>query len=174
MGVLENSAPVIHIVGASEVEQEIEWASLCDLGAAVVLVGPTVVPHRSTKPKLNESHSYSDSKRKGENCVSAIKGLYSHAAVRRARIQGQLARHEVKPDVFILHNADLYMCTWRRTLAELLQNGAPVILTMYCEFEGASMQRLFKWPEREFSAEALNSCDSMVQRAFGSSTSVSM
>jgi hypothetical protein len=50
----------------------------------------------------------------------------------------------------MLHNADLYMCPWRRTLAELLQSGTPVVVTMYCEFEGAAMERLFKWPEIEF------------------------
>ena len=29
----------------------------------------------------------------------------------------------LKPDVIVLHNADVYMCQWRRTLAELLQLG---------------------------------------------------
>ena len=72
----------------------------------------------------------------------------------------------LKPDLIMLHNADLYMCTWRRTLAEMLQQRRPVVVsiagtrataptitsttaevqrpptpdqvTMYCEFEGRS------------------------------------
>ena len=41
----------------------------------------------------------------------------------------------------------------------------PVVLTMYCEYEGVKMGHIFKWPELEFSTEALGKCDDEVRRA---------
>jgi hypothetical protein len=52
-------------------------------------------------------------------------------------------------------------------LAELLQLGKPVVVTMYCAFEGASLTRLFKWPEIEFGPGTLAQSDAMVRYAHG-------
>ena len=64
--------------------------------------------------------------------VTSIKGMYLpdllHAAL------APEASYAEEPDVFVLHNCDSYTCSsWRRTLADLIRTGKPVVLTVYCE-----------------------------------------
>ena len=66
--------------------------------------------------------------------MHAVRGLYSANLVRASL--GDAAAAE--PDAFLLLNADAYMPYWRRTLAGLLQSGKPIVLTLYCQYEGAS------------------------------------
>ena len=54
------------------------------------------------------------------------------------------------------------------TLAELLQERVPVVVTMYCEDEGHSMERLLKWQDVEFSAASLRMCDEITARIYPS------
>eukprot|EP01051_Picozoa_sp_SAG22_P000730 SAG22_NODE_22_length_31438_cov_47.016529_14_plen_176_part_00 len=104
--------PVVHVLGASAVEDAVDWSLLCERGAKVHLVGPqAVVPRAADKG--------------GSSCVAAVEGLYSK----------ELVKDLPPPDVVLLHNADVYMPYWRRTLAELLQLRVPIVLTMYCEYE---------------------------------------
>eukprot|EP00039_Didymoeca_costata_P013600 m.209829 g.209829 ORF g.209829 m.209829 type:complete len:151 (-) comp15819_c0_seq20:1594-2046(-) len=81
-------------------------------------------------------------------------------------LQSELEDFEA--DIFMLHNADLYMPYWRRTLAEILLSRKPIVLTTYCEFEGHKMNRMFKWHETEFSSKTLQRCDQYVENVFGS------
>lgn len=156
---VRSKTPVIHVVGASAVEEAVDWRPVCQAGASVVLVGPQVVEQREAgSPPRPE-------------CVAVVRGLYSRDLVKAAlggRDAGDAGARLAKPDLLVLLNADLYMTYWRRTLAELLQIGRPVVVTMYCEYEGALMERLFNWQEMEFTADALAQCDSAVHQAFGS------
>ena len=43
----------------------------------------------------------------------------------------------------------------------MLASGLPIVLTMYCEFEGAAMERLFNWPEIEFAPATLARADAL-------------
>ena len=144
-----SAAPVIHVLGASAVEAAVDWSPLCRAGASVVLVGPQAIAVSEGGPDTD--------------CVSVVKGLYSGALVRSTLGDGSAA---TTPDAVVLLNADLYMPYWRRTLAELLQLRRPVVMTMYCMFEGAEMERLFRWQEDEFTEEAFASCDAMVHQSF--------
>jgi len=138
-------SPVLHIVGASDVESNVDWSDLCSRGATVVLVGPeAVIPRESSAG--------------GSECVTVVKELYSVT---------KMARDGVTPDLLLLLNADLYTCVWRRSLVEFLKSGIPVVVTFYCEFEGAAITRLFNWPELEFTPQSLERCDETVKRAFG-------
>lgn len=139
------AAPVVHVVGASGVEAAVDWQPLCEAGATIVLVGPEL-PEGDAKGSLAP-------------CVTIVRSLYSRKAVADAGAPGA--------DVAVILNGDAYMPYWRRTLAELLQSGKPVVLTMYCMFEGAQMDRMFLWHDEEFSAEALAACDAAVGQAFG-------
>ena len=71
------------------------------------------------------------------------------------------------PDVVVLHNADLYTCAWRRTLAQLLQLGVPVVLTVYCEHEGTAMERLFQSSGAEFKEDVVTRCDDLAIQLYG-------
>ena len=100
-GALDKLAPatrVVHILGASKVEDAVDWSPLCASTPAptLVLVGPQVV------------------ERPVRDCVYTVKGLYSRDTVLRA-----LGPALATPDAVMLHNADLYTCPWRRTLAEV-------------------------------------------------------
>jgi hypothetical protein len=66
-------------------------------------------------------------------------------------------------------NCDIYHIQWRRSLAELLRLGKPVVATFYCQFEGAEMVRLMRWSEMEFSDNALAHCDAVARGAHGDS-----
>ena len=98
-------APVVHVVGASSVEAAVGWGSVCTetggggCNCSLVLAGPQA-----------ESPSQ-------QPCVRAVPGLWSRQLLR--------STHTPPPDVVLLHNADLYMIHWRRTLAEMLQVGSP-------------------------------------------------
>jgi hypothetical protein len=132
---------VLHLLGASSTEAMVDWSPLCERGHKLVLVGPNI----------NEQ---------ARACVTAVAGLWSTEL---------LADHpHGAPDVIVLLNADLYMCEWRRTLAQLLQLRKPVVLTVYCAYEGAAMDRLLKWPEVEFAPAQVAQCDRATQQIYGS------
>jgi hypothetical protein len=102
---------IVHLLGASEAEDLVDWSSLCAMAnpPSLVLIGPQVV------------------ERQTGSCVHTLKGLYSHDKVHKA------VPALSTPDLILIYNADLYSCPWRRTLVELLQSGRPVVLTAYCE-----------------------------------------
>ena len=143
------TAPVVHIVGASDVEDAVNWAPVCALGATVVLVGPKIVP------------------REARACVTVVRGLYS-----RALVAGKLSRAlgwagGAEPDVVVLLNADVYTCPWRRTLVDLLQSGIPFVVTMYCEFEGHQLDRMLRWSDIEFGEGRMRQWDEVVKHIYG-------
>jgi hypothetical protein len=122
--------PVVHIVGASAVEAAVNWAPLCQTGASLVLLGPQALPPAPAAAGTSGGAA---------DCVTTIQGLYSISA-----IQAVLGPRAAQPDMIMLHNADVYMPYWRRTLAELLQIRKPIVLTVYCEYEVCqSRSRLF-------------------------------
>ena len=130
----ESYTSVVHVVGASEVEASIDWTPLCNLGVNLLLVGPKIDPGSVT----------------GTNCVSAVRALYSRAAVETS---GKVPPTMIHPDLIIGFNLDIYMPYWRRTVADLLQSRTPVVVTMYCAYEGYKFDRFLKWPEVEFSTK---------------------
>ena len=105
-GGLAAAAPVVHVVGASSVEAAVDWGSVCTAtdgggcNCSLVLAGPQAEPPSQQLP-----------------CVRAVPGLWSRQLLR--------STDTPPPDVVLLHNADLYMIHWRRTLAEMLQVGSP-------------------------------------------------
>jgi len=143
---------VVHVVGAS-IESKVSWAKFCEKGVTIVLIGPRLITNASSIATNETSHS----------CVVTVEGLYSHDL---------LGAEHANPSMVMLFNADVYMPYWRRTLAELLQLGKPVIVTMYCEFEGHKLQRLFKWPEIEFGRDALEQADQMVTKIYDKHASI--
>ena len=104
---------VVHVVGATKVEDSVDWAQLCKLGATLVLVGPQVEP----LAKMVKGESVIPRKKTGQGCVLVIRGLYSRGIVREGLGDNHPA---VDPDLVIVYNTDLYMNYWRRTLAELV------------------------------------------------------
>eukprot|EP01047_Picozoa_sp_COSAG01_P072627 COSAG01_NODE_11599_length_1896_cov_2.312187_2_plen_204_part_00 len=99
-------APVVHVLGASSVEESVDWAPICGGSgagqprAALVLVGPDV-----------NSGGGNNS-----GCVAAaVQGLYSRVAVAAAvsdgpvLLDGRASSTLAEPDVIMMHNADL--CT---------------------------------------------------------------
>lgn len=136
---LEKQVRTVHVVGASSVEAAVDWTPVCESGVSVVLVGPQV-----------ESSGQDEG-----GCVTTVKGLYSAAAVRSAQ--------QPEPDAVFLLNSDLYMPYWARTLADLLRQGIPVVVTMYCQYEGAKLERLLKWADVELTPERLAEADATVQ-----------
>eukprot|EP01052_Picozoa_sp_SAG31_P031461 SAG31_NODE_3336_length_4391_cov_1.826887_2_plen_278_part_00 len=146
--------PVVHVVGASPVEASVDYGAACqETSARLVLVGPTV-PETSVSANTELA----------KGCISAtVRNLYSSESVSAAlQDRADLSR----PDMILLHNADLYMPYWRRTLAEFLQLQVPVIVTMYCEYEGHKLERLLNWVEVELSAEGFASCDRLIRANF--------
>ena len=118
---IRSGTPVVHVVGASSVEAAVDWSAVCakhPAGAAFVLVGPQAVP-----PSVEAA----------DGCtVDVVKGMYSENLMLAELGPDHPA---VLPDMIMLHNADIYMPYWRRTLAELLRLAVPVVLTVYCEYE---------------------------------------
>ena len=151
--------PIVHIVGASKVEDMVDWAPLCALGATLLLTGPQVEP----LAKMVKGQAEVPRNRTGQQCVTVIRGLYSRGFLREALGTDHPA---VQPDFVILYNADIYMNYWRRTLAELVQLRKPVIITMYCEYEGAELSNLLDAPDAAFSGEALTSCDEYIRKRY--------
>ena len=149
------AAPVVHIVGASDVEDAVDWAPVCALGATVVLVGPKIVP------------------REARACVTVVRGLYSRGLVARRKLSttpgaaGWPSTAGAEPDVVVLLNADVYTCPWRRTLVDLLQSGIPFVVTMYCEFEGHQLSRMLRWSDIEFGEGKMRQCDEVVKHIYG-------
>lgn len=106
---------VVHVVGASSVERAVDWKSVCAEhgGARIVLIGPQI------GNTLDADDGESASTTASEDCqVTAVEGLFS-----KSLLIAELgaASPAISPDVVVLHNADVYMPYWRRTLAELLQ-----------------------------------------------------
>jgi hypothetical protein len=104
---------VVHIVGASRVERAVDWNLVCAQhgGARIVLIGPQVGGTLGADDGVQSSTS--------DGChVTAVDGLFS-----RSLLLDELGASDpaIDPDVVVLHNADVYMPYWRRTLAELLQ-----------------------------------------------------
>lgn len=102
---------VIYIVGASRVERAVDWNVVCAQygGARIVLIGPQV----GSTLGADEGAQSSD------GChITVVDGLFS-----RSLLLDELGASDpaIVPDVVMLHNADVYMPYWRRTLAELLQ-----------------------------------------------------
>lgn len=64
-------------------------------------------------------------------------------------------------------NCDIYHIQWRRSLAELLRLGKPVVATFYCQFEGAEMVRLMRWSDLEFADSVLAKSDAVARSAHG-------
>ena len=124
---LSTAAPVVHIVGASGVEDAVDWSAVCAKhpGARLVLVGPQAVRENDLKVARYEETT--------DSCtVDVVSGMYSEALMLAELGSDHPA---TLPDMIMLHNADIYMPYWRRTLAELLRVAVPVVLTVYCEFE---------------------------------------
>jgi len=64
-------------------------------------------------------------------------------------------------------NADVYMHYWRRTLASLLSTRTPVVVTMYCEYEGGELSKvLLDDPASYFSESALEEADAYVRNRY--------
>ena len=150
--------PVIHVVGATSVEDRVDWSALCASGATVLLVGPQVEPigkmvGSPLVPRLRQS----------ESCVTAIRGLYSQALLVAALGAGHPS---ATPDLAVALNADIYMHYWRRTLAELLLLEKPVVVTFYCEYEGRELGAVLDHPAVGFSAAALEKCDAYIRRRY--------
>lgn len=138
--------PIVHMIGTSDVEHAVDWSPACEMGATILMVGPNAVLHRAAG-----------------SCVTAIKGVYSKEVVEAAADPSQL-----EPDVFMLHHADIYTCSlWRRTLSKLLNTGKPIVLTVYCEFEGAAMDRIFRWWDEELSPQRVTKCSGGISESDG-------
>ena len=150
---------VVHIVGATSVEDAVDWAPLCKQGHSLVLVGPQVSPISV----MVKGEAVVPRDKPGQECVTVVRGLYSRGVLREALGADHKA---VEPDLAISYNADVYMDYWRRTLAELIQLNKPVVVTMYCEYEGNEVLRLFNEAEKSFSDEALEVCDSYIRKRY--------
>jgi hypothetical protein len=91
-------------------------------GARIVLIGPQVDNTQGADDGVRNSGA--------NDCyVAIVEGLFS-----RSLLVDQLgaADPSIEPDVVMLHNADVYMPYWRRTLAELLQMQSKPQCTCTC------------------------------------------
>jgi len=164
---VQDAQPVVHIVGASSVEAAVDWGPVCNIGAILVLVGPQAVPpsRRDGAPIGVEGDSVSGSDNGYlAGCIHTVRQLYDSNTVRAGL--GEQSGVGL-PDVVVLHNADLYMLYWRRTLASLLRRGVPVVVTMYCEYEGHKLNRIFKWAALELGPDMLARCDRANRELWG-------
>lgn len=156
-GVLPDKS-VIHVVGATSVEDSVDWSSFCQKGASVVLVGPQVAPIG----KFVKGAAVLPREKLGQECVTVVRGLYSRGVLRAALGD----QHEaVEPDMVIVFNADVYMDYWRRTLGELLQIRKPVVVSMYCEYEGGEITKVFD-ADDAFAASALEAGDEYIRKRY--------
>jgi hypothetical protein len=104
--------PVVHVVGASSVERSVDWGAVCTEhdGARIVLIGPQI----GGAIDASEAAAWSGV----PNCqVTAVEGMFSESLLLAELGPADPAIHA---DMIMLHNADIYMPYWRRTLAELL------------------------------------------------------
>ena len=144
---LQTPVKVVHLIGASDVEASVDWLPLCQkYGVTFLLVGP----------KLIESTVNN----KADHCVHYLTNLYTKEALADSQLDSSL----LTPDLLVGLNVDIYMIYWRRTLGEMLQTGKPIIVTVYCGYEGHKLVRLMKWKEQSFSPQALLQCDGFNKR----------
>ena len=141
---LAKAETLVHIVGASEVEVQVDWTTVCKMGVRMLLVGPRV-----DLDKLQNG---------APPCLAAVRDYYSLKTAQNSAT----AKEEFlqTPDILIGFNLDIYMPYWRRTVADMLQQRVPVVITMYCEYEGYKFDRFLKWPEIEFTPTALGASPS--------------
>lgn len=85
---------VIHVVGATLVEDLADWSPLCEDGATIVLVGPQVEPMQV----MLKGREIVERDRSGQHCVTVIRGLYSRGFLRQALGNGHPA---TDPDAVI-------------------------------------------------------------------------
>jgi len=93
MGELTVPHPVVHVVGASNVEAAVDWSPVCAVGATVVLIGPEAVPLVATKGTTTVDDTDGQS---NTRCVSVVRALYTRAAVGAAL---GASSSSVSPDV---------------------------------------------------------------------------
>ena len=140
---------IVHLVGSSDVEAHVDWHPLClKFGVRFLLIGPKL----PELPKLSISQPATTTT--NTNCVTHFTSLYSQELVSASNL-GELTH----PDLMIGLNVDIYMLYWRRTLGEMLQLRKPIVVTVYCSYEGHKLSRLMKWKEMEFSKDSLAQCD---------------
>ena len=157
-GVMSLTGSVVHIMGATSVEDAVDWSALCADGLTLVLAGPQVHP----LAKMVKGQEIVQRKKPGQECVTVVRGLYSVGVVRDALG----ARHAAaNPDVIVAFNADVYKEYWRRTLADLLLIRKPVIVTMYCEYEGAELSSVLGDPSA-FSVSAMDEGDAYIRKRY--------
>ena len=154
----DQQASIVHVVGASAVEDTVNWRLLCDDGMRIVLVGPQVAPIGT----MTASPIVPRDDRPGEECVTVVRALYSRAAM--AAALGATHPELVTPDAIIVFNADVYMHYWRRTLAEIVLTRKPVAITFYCEFERKEVRRALL--PINFGAEAIAACDAHLAKRY--------
>ena len=145
-------------MGATAVEDAVDWSPLCDDGLTLVLVGPQVEP----LAKMVKGEEVVPRERPGQECVTVIRGLYSPGMVREV-LGAQSAA--ASPDVVVSFNADVYMDYWRRTLGSLLLSRTPVVVSMYCEYEDSELSKVLAEPTA-FSSSALEAGDAYVRRRY--------
>ena len=57
---------------------------------------------------------------------------------------------------------------WRRTLASLLQsrNKTPVVVSMYCEYEGSELTTVLEDAGQALSTAAIDTCDAYIRKRY--------
>ena len=125
----------IHIVGADEMDHNVNWH--CDQHE-YLLVGVHLNPDIPTR-------SY---------CAAQKLGLYSSELV---------GGEKEKPDAIFFFNAPLYTCSFRRTLWNILNSDVPVVATFQSEDDGKIIERFLENHEATFNDKALAECDSHVK-----------
>lgn len=144
---------IVHLIGASDVEASVDWLPLCQkYGLTFLLVGPKLIESTVNK--------------KADRCVHYLTDLYTKEALANSQLDPSL----LTPDLLVGLNVDIYMIYWRRTLGLMLQTGKPIVITVYCGYEGHKLVRLMKWKEQSFSPQALSQCDGFNKRTSSTGT----
>ena len=154
------SGAIVHVMGASDVEDAVDWSILCRDGLTIVLVGPQVAP----LAKMVRGEEVVARKRTGQECVQVIRSLYSVDVVKDAL--GTEGSAAADPDLVIAFNADVYQEYWRRTLASLMLLRIPVAVTFYCEYEGGELSKVLDKPISAFSADAMDTGDGYIRKRY--------
>lgn len=158
-GVPPRSGLVVHIVGATRVEDAVDWSALCQDGLTLVLAGPQVEP----LAKMVKGEAIVPREKGPEQaCVLVVRGLYSVGVVREALGESHPA---ATPDLAIAFNADVYMDYWRRTLAGMLQMRTPVVVTVYCEYERDELSKVLT-DTSAFSVDAIEAGDAYIRKRY--------
>lgn len=120
---------VIHVIGASDVEASIDWSPVCQKNIHIVLIGPKATALTSQNIATT-------------NCTTVVVSKYSRSIVAQ-----ELATetHLHNPSLVIGFNVDIYMPYWKDTMVDIVHSGVPVVVTLYCQYEGAKLARLLKW-----------------------------